>query len=48
MRKIHLNMEDAVKKAIDENQDIAKIVKINGNIVTVKLKEEGEIFIFFL
>lgn len=39
---IHLNMEDAVKKAIDENQNLAKLVTINGNLVIVKLKEDGD------
>jgi len=38
---IHLNMEDAIKKAQDENQDITKIVKRDGNVITVKLKDKG-------
>jgi hypothetical protein len=38
---IHINMEDAIKKAQDEKQDIKGIVKINDNIVTLKLKEKG-------
>lgn len=40
--EIHLNMEDAIKKATDNNQDITKIVRIDGNLVTVKLREKGE------
>ena len=39
---IHLDMKDAVKKAINENQNLAKMVRIDGNIVTVKLKDKGE------
>ena len=39
---IHLNMKDAIDKATANSQDISKIVKINGNVVTVKLKEKGE------
>ncbi len=38
---IHLNMEDAIKKAQDENQDISKIVKKDGNVITVKLRDKG-------
>ena len=38
--EIHLNMEDAIKKASDENWN-EKIVSIDGNIVTVKLREKG-------
>jgi len=39
---IHLNMEDAIEKANDNNWDKNKIVSINGNTVTVKLRESGE------
>ena len=39
---IYLNMEDAIEKAMDENQNIGTLVRINGNMVTVKLKEKGE------
>ncbi|MEX2017201.1 MAG: hypothetical protein WD876_01900, partial [Candidatus Pacearchaeota archaeon] len=45
--RIHLNMEDAIEKAVDENQNIGAglldIVKIDNerNIVTVKLREKG-------
>lgn len=38
---IHLNMEDAIEKAADNNQDIMKIVKIDGNLVIVKVDEKG-------
>ena len=38
--EIHLNMEDAIEKAKDENWD-EKIVSIDGNIVTVRLREKG-------
>lgn len=38
--EIHLNMEDAIKKAEKEKWN-EKIVKITNNIVTVKLREEG-------
>lgn len=38
---IHLNMEDAVKTAEKENFPLGEIVTINGNIVTVKLREDG-------
>ena len=37
---IHLNMEDAIKKAKD-NKFKENIVSISGNIVTVKLREKG-------
>ncbi|OGJ12133.1 hypothetical protein A3K62_00190 [Candidatus Pacearchaeota archaeon RBG_16_35_8] len=39
--RINLNMEDAIDKAQDANQNIAELVKINGNVVTVKLGEKG-------
>ncbi len=39
--EIHLNMEDAIKKA-DKNKFGEPIVKITDNIVTVKLREEGK------
>jgi hypothetical protein len=38
---IHLNMEDAIEKATKENRDPAQIVKIDGNLVTVRLEEKG-------
>jgi len=40
---IHLNMEDAIEKAAENNQNIANIVKIDNdnNIVMVKLKDKG-------
>lgn len=38
--EIHLNMEDAIGKAKDEKFG-EKIVSIDGNIVTVKLREKG-------
>lgn len=40
--EIHLNMEDAIEKAEKNNIEISKIVKINDNIITVKIKEKGE------
>jgi len=39
--EIHLNMEDAIKKA-EKNKLGEPIVKITDNIVTVKLREEGK------
>jgi len=45
--RINLDMEDAIKKAIDENQNIGAgimdLVKIDNerNLVTVKLRDEG-------
>ena len=38
--EIHLSMEDAIEKAADEGWE-GNIVKINGNIVLVKLREKG-------
>jgi len=38
---IHLDMEDAIKIAEKENFPAGEIVKITGNIVTVKLREKG-------
>ena len=38
---IHLNMEDAIKIAEKENFPAGEIVQITGNIVTVKLRENG-------
>ena len=38
---IQLEMEDAMEIADKENFPIGEIVKINGNIVTVKLRENG-------
>lgn len=37
---IHLNMEDAIKKA-NENNFKDKIVNVEGNVVIVKLREKG-------
>ena len=34
-------MEDAIQKAEKENFPAGEIVKINGNVVTVKLREKG-------
>ena len=41
--EIHLNMEDAIKKAKNKwgEDKIGKIVSISGNTVTVKLREKG-------
>jgi len=39
--EIHLNMEDAIKKAEENNWEVDKIVSISGNTVTVKLREKG-------
>ena len=38
---IHLNMEDALDVAEKENFPAGEIVKITGNLVTVKLREDG-------
>tara|TARA_Y100000034_G_scaffold61436_1_gene74613 strand:+ start:939 stop:1334 length:396 start_codon:yes stop_codon:yes gene_type:complete len=38
---IHLNMEDAIKEA-EENNFNEKIVRVEGNVITVKLREKGE------
>lgn len=38
---IHLNMEDAIEKAEDNNWAKNKIVLISGNTVSVKLREKG-------
>ena len=38
---IHLNMEDAIKKAEGNDWDLKKIISIEGNTVTVKLREKG-------
>ena len=38
--EIHLNMEDAIKKAESEKWE-EPIVRITNNVVTVKLREEG-------
>ncbi len=42
--KMHLNMERAIEKAKKElgEDKIDEIVKINDNIVTVKLRDNGE------
>ncbi len=45
---IHLNMEDAIKKATGNNQDISKIVAVQGNVITVKLDDKaGYSYSFF-
>ena len=38
--EIHLNMEDAIEKAVDEGWE-ENIIQINGNVVLVKLREKG-------
>lgn len=38
---INLNMENAIKIAEKENFPAGEIVKITGNIVTIKLREDG-------
>ena len=38
---IHLNIEDAIEIAEKENFPLGEIVKINENIVTIKLREKG-------
>jgi len=38
---INLNMEDAIKVAEKENFPLGNMVKIDKNIVTVKLREKG-------
>lgn len=46
--EIHLNMEDAIEKAEENNWDKNKIVSISGNTVTVKLREKGgNSYLFF-
>ena len=40
LMKIEINMEDAIAKAVGEKYS-GKIVTIDGNVVTVKLKEKG-------
>ena len=45
---IHLNMEDAIKVAEKENLPAGEIVKITGNLVTVRLREgTGYAYSFF-
>ena len=39
--EITLNMEDAIKKAKEEGWPENMIVNIEGNFVTVKLREKG-------
>src|SRR3990172_8889581 len=39
---IDIEMEDAIEKAQKENFPPSQIVKINGNVVTVLLKEESK------
>ncbi len=41
---IDLQIEDAIKEAEKENFPLGEIVKINGNVVTVKLREESKGF----
>ena len=38
--EIHLNVEDALEKAKDENYD-GEIIQINENVVRVQLREKG-------
>ncbi len=38
---INLTMEDAIRVANKENQDLNKIIIVQDNIVTVKLREKG-------
>ena len=38
---IHLNMEDAIKIAKDNSQDLSKIVSVSGNVVNVKLEDKS-------
>ncbi len=45
--EIHLNMEDAIEKAEENNWDKNKIVLISGNTVTVQLREKGGNFYSF-
>lgn len=45
---IHLNMEDAIEKAEKELGEIERLVRINENIVTVRLQEgTGYSYSFF-
>lgn len=44
---IQLNMEDAIKKADENNWSRDKIVLISGNIVEVKLRKKGGNFYSF-
>ena len=44
---IYLNMEDAISKANSNNFDLKKIVSINNNKVTVKLRDNGENSYYF-
>ena len=39
--KIHLNMEDALETSRKNGFDEKNIVSVNGNIVTVKLRDKG-------
>ena len=39
---IDLNMEDAIKAAGEENFPVNEIVRVNGNVVTVRLNEDSE------
>lgn len=38
--EIHLNVEDAIEKADDEDWE-EKIINVEGNLVSVKLREKG-------
>jgi hypothetical protein len=40
--EIHLNMQDAIKKAEKNNLDINSLIEIKENVVHVKLKEKGD------
>jgi len=46
---INLKMEDAIKRAVKEEFPLSQIVKINGNLVTVKIREDtpGYSYSFF-
>jgi len=39
--EIHLNMENAINKAEDENFETNKIFSVEENIVTIRLREKG-------
>ena len=38
---IHLNMEDAIKKANENGQNLNEIISVEGNTVDVKLRDKG-------
>jgi len=45
---IQLNMEKGYKLAQENNIDFKDVVKVNGNIITVKLSDQKDILILFL